>query len=318
MNALAKFAALLLAVVSSIVGPVAAGAAATEPLPGPGLVVEAAGQCPEREAVMAALRPVLGDEAMRSTSGLSRVSDLGDRFEVVALGQTRQYADPARDCAERARVAAVFITLAVNPPMFAMPPPPPPATRIVGPPPPPISTARPSGPTVWTSLAAAGRVDGGSGGASTDVAAGAELRAAIGHGALGAVATAGLLAPIESQLSSVVVHQQRFPCSVSLIGRRALSRMEGSASAGVALVPFTLSADGLATPKSGVRMDVGGRLAFELRFPVLDRRLAPFVDVHAEYFPRPYMIDVDPLGTIGSTGRLWLGATAGLSLDAGR
>src|SRR5437660_611079 len=116
VNALATFPALLLAVVGFTLGPVAASTAATE-APGTGLVVEAAGQCPEREALLGALRPVLGEEALRSTSGVSRVSDLGDRFEVIALGQTRQYADPARDCAERARVAAVFITLAVNPPM---------------------------------------------------------------------------------------------------------------------------------------------------------------------------------------------------------
>src|SRR5205814_3430832 len=132
VNALAQFPALLLA----LVGP-ADRTAAGEAAPGSGLVVEAAGQCPERAAVMAALQPVLGDEALRSTRGLSRVSDLGDRFEVVALGQTRQYADPNRDCAERARVAAVFIALTVMPPMFAMPSPPaPPAARVVAPPPP--------------------------------------------------------------------------------------------------------------------------------------------------------------------------------------
>jgi len=313
VNALAQFPALLLALVGPADGPAGSDAA-----PGTGLVVEAAGQCPERAAVMAALQPVLGEEALRSTHGLSRVSDLGDRFEVVALGQTRQYADPGRDCAERARVAAVFIALTVMPPMFAMPPPPAlPAARVVAPPPPVVRPA-PPGPTLWTSVGAGALVDGGSGGGSTDFAPGVEVNAAIGRGALGAAATAGFLAPIESRLSSVVVHQQRFPCSVGVIGRRALSRLEASVSAGVALVPFTLRADGLAAPQSGTRIDTGGRLAFELRFPVLDRRLAPFVDVHAEYFPRPYMIDVDPLGTIGSTGRFWLGATAGVSLDAGR
>src|SRR5262245_13057849 len=134
-------AALLLAVLA----PASEGAA--EGAPPAGLVVETAGQCPARDAVMAALRPVLGDEALRSTAGASRVSDLGDRFEVVALGQVRQYADPARDCAERARVAAVFITLTVKPPVFAMPaaPAPAPKVRVVAPPPAP---AAPAGPEV--------------------------------------------------------------------------------------------------------------------------------------------------------------------------
>ena len=293
-----------------------ASAAESQPAPSEGLVIEAAGQCPAREAVVAALLPVLGEEAMRTTAGASRVSDLGDRFEVTVLGQTRQYPDAARDCTERARVAAVFIALAVRPPVFAppAPPPPPPVVRAVAPaPPPPAPPA-----AAWRSVAVGARFDGGPGDRSPTLAAGAELRAALGLHAFGVVATAAILAPTERELSSVAVHEQRFPCSVAFTARRELARFEVAAALGLALVPFTLHADGLATSDPATRFDAGGRLALEVRLPLFARRLAPFVDVHAEYFPRAYAIDVDPLGSVGSTDKLWLGATVGASLDGYR
>jgi len=303
--------ALILAAAAS---PTAEGE--TQPAPSEGLVVETAGQCPARDAVMAALLPVLGEEAIRSTPGVSRVSDLGDRFEVTVLGQTRQYPDPARDCVERARVAAVFIALAVRPPVFApppTPPPPPPVIKTEAPPPP----AAPA-PAAWRSAAVGARFDSGSGDRSPSLAAGAELRAGLGLHAFGVVATAGILAPTERRLSSVAVHEQRFPCSVAFIVRRQLTGVEVAGALGVALVPFTLHADGLATSDPATRFDTGGRAALEIRLPLFDRRLAPFVDVHAEYFPRTYAIDVDPLGNVGSTGKFWVGATVGASLDGYR
>jgi hypothetical protein len=308
VNAISQSLAVLLA---ALVPP--PGAA-----PGPeratrgGLVVETAGQCPARDAVIAALRPVFGDEALRATPGVSRVSDLGDRFEVVARGHSRQYADAARDCAERARVAAVFITLAVKPPLFAV-------RAEAGPPPAPglVDAREPEAASsaIWARFGAGARVDGGSAGGPTAVTSGAELRGAIGRGSLGVIASAGILAPTESRLSSVVVRQQRFPCAVAAVGRRALWQLEGALSGGLALVPFTLRAEGLASPRPATRVDLGARLAFELRL-LRASWLSPFAEIHAEYFPRSYAVDVDPVGNVGATGRFWFGAAVGISFDA--
>jgi hypothetical protein len=300
-----------LALLLAALVPPAGAAPAGERAPRGALVVETVGQCPARDAVLAALRPVFGDEALRATPGVSRVSDLGDRFEVVARGQSRQYADAARDCAERARVAAVFITLAVKPPMFAV--------RAEAGPPGLVEAREPGGsaasPVVWARFGAGARVDGGSGGGPTAVTSGVELHGALGRGSLGVVASAGILAPIESRLSSVVVRQQRFPCAVAVVGRRALGQLEGAASAGVALVPFTLRAQGLASPRPATRVDAGARLAFQLRL-LRASWLSPFAEIHAEYFPRSYAVDVDPVGNVGATGRLWLGAALGVSFHA--
>src|SRR5207237_3879135 len=139
------------------------------------LVRGAQGSCPSGEAVRAALLAAL-TEAPVPNGQPPRVTDLGDRFQVDAAGQTGAFVDVARDCTERARVAAVFIALALSPPAAPerpAPPPPPP------PPPPPA----PGPPRRWFELAVEARLDGASFGApaKTRLAWGGEVRAALGR-----------------------------------------------------------------------------------------------------------------------------------------
>jgi hypothetical protein len=167
----------------------------------------------------------------------------------------------------------------------------------------------------WIDLGAAARFDSGP---SSEIGAafGFEARAAAGWRWLGVAATAGVLAPTESKLSSVTVRQQRFPLSVALTARRGISqRLAVAAAIGAALVPLTLRGESLDGASQSTRLDAGVRLALELRL-LATQRLAPFIGVHAELFPRAYQLDVDPLGTIGSTGRFWVGVAVGLSFDA--
>jgi hypothetical protein len=280
-------------------------AAVSPPLP-----VAVTGDCPSAAAVTAALGAALGSEAKAGAADVPRVTDQGDRFSVAALGQSRQYADPARDCDERARAAAVFIALVLNPP--ASPAPgvqdgAVPQAAVVAPPPAPASER-------WIDLAAAARVDGGP--PETSATFGVEARTAAGWRWLGLVATAGVLAPTESRFSSVTVRQQRFPLSVAITARREVSpRLAVAGAVGAALVPLTLRGEALDGASQAMRLDAGIRLAVELRIRAT-QRLAPFVDVHAEVFPRAYQLDVDPLGTVGSTGRLWVGTSIGLSFEA--
>ncbi|HEY5452468.1 MAG TPA: hypothetical protein VIQ54_27115 [Polyangia bacterium] len=269
--------------------------------------VAVTGDCPGAEAVTAALRSALGSDAKVGVSEPPRVSDQGDRFSVAAAGQVQQYADPGRDCEERARAAAVFIALALNPPLA--PPGPAPTVRDAPAPPPPPASAR------WLDLAVAARADGGPGQA-VGPAIGAEIHAAAGWRWLGVAATAGILAPSEGTYSSITVRQQRFPLSLALTARRDVSqRLAIAGAAGAALVPLTVRATAIDGGPSSTRLDAGIRLAFELRFRATPR-LAPFVDLHAEFFPRAYELQVDPLGTIGSTGRFWLGVSAGVAFEA--
>jgi hypothetical protein len=290
--------------------------------PVPGLVLDVSGQCPSRDAVLAALVPALTKDARVTDRVPLLVVDLGDRFQVAAGGQTRQYDDDGRDCVERARIAAVYIALALNPPMFQAPPPPPPppSPPIVERPAPAAPPAADTGASRWGRLGIAARVDGAAAGApssSTAIAAGGELRGAFGWRGLGVAASAGILSSTTNSFASVPVSERRFPCSIALTAHHRLATsLEIAGDLGVALVPFTLAGEGLQTSDASTRLDVGARLAVALAFPSLAGVAAPFVGLHAELYPRAYVVNVSPSGDIGETSRLWVGASAGVSVGS--
>ena len=270
--------------------------------------------CPTREAVAAALFPAVshlrpGRDPLPPDF---RIVDLGDAFEITAGGQAQRYADAPRDCLERARVAAVFVALAVNPPSILSPPPPPaPAAQM---PPTPVLERS------WLSVGVAARIDDALGGGSATAGgttAGGELEVAVGGGAFGLAATAGVVTSTESTIDAVRVGQHRFPCSLSAtVRRRASARLELRGELGASLTPFTLHGQGLETTLPVTRFDAGPRAAVELRFPM--RPLVPFVGLHAEYFPRTYEISVAPLGDIGATAPFQIGLSLGVAFEARR
>jgi hypothetical protein len=270
--------------------------------------------CPTREAVAAALFPAVshlrpGRDPLPPDF---RVLDLGEAFEITAGGQVQRYADAPRDCLERARVAAVFVALAVNPPSIQSPPPPPgPAAQVA---------STPVRARNWLSVGVAARIDDALGGGSATAGgttAGGELEVAVGRGAFGLAATAGVVTSTESTIDAVRVGQHRFPCSLSAtVRRRATTRVELRGHLGASLTPFTLHGQGLETTHPVTRFDAGARAAVELR--LLMRALVPFVSLHAEYFPRTYEISVAPLGDIGATAPFQIGLSLGAAFDAPR
>jgi len=298
------FVALLLAVLDSAGSDAPPSAAAP--------AIETTGSCPSAEQVSATLAPLVGSVAPdRLVGGGLRVNDLGDKFEVAAAGQTSQYVDAARDCSERARVAAVFIALALNPPL---------ASVDAGPPATP-SASEAVGPHWWARLALAGRIEhspNADGRSSPAVSLGGELRAAVGKGVLGAAVAGGVLAPTVVTFGSVPVRQQRFPFSVAATLRgKVRGPFELAGDLGFSFVVLRLRGEGLDTIDPATRLDVGGRGGLALSLVSPASRWAPFLALHVEYFPRPYEFEVGPLGRIGSTNHLWVGASAGLSWQTG-
>jgi hypothetical protein len=304
------FVALVLAVVD----PAGSDAPSSAAVP----AIEANGSCPTAEEVSATLAPLVGSLAPnRLVEGALRVNDLGDRFEVAAAGQTRQYLDAARDCSERARVAAVFIALALNPPA------PPTVPRVdAGPP------AEPSGPEVtgvpsplWARLALGGRIElapAADGRSSPAASFGGELQAAVGKAVFGAIVAGGVLAPTVVTFGSVQVRQQRLPFRVAATARHKIpGPFELTGDLGLSFVVLRLRGEGLDTVEPATRLDIGGRAGLALSLLSLASSWAPFLALHVEYFPRPYEFEVGPLGRIGSTNRLWLGASVGLSWQTG-
>ncbi|MFL5303899.1 MAG: hypothetical protein ACJ8F1_01745 [Polyangia bacterium] len=268
--------------------------------------------CPTRDAVAQALSPALGTKTSGTLPADVQITDAGDAFAVAVRGQVQRYSDPARDCVERARIAAVFVALALSPP--ATPPVPAPVPAIITAPPPP--PAAPPVATTTTTIRAtlAGRSDTGAGGgrtATSGTAIGGEARLSVGRRTLGIEATAGALSSTTTPLGEVRVHEQRFPCSVAATFRRhATTHVELVGALGVSLTPFTLHGQGLMPQSPGTRLDVGGRAELAARWT--GHAVAPFAGVHVEYFPRTYDIAVTPLNVIGTTAPLQVGVSAGL------
>jgi len=268
--------------------------------------------CPTREAVAAALFPAVahlrpGRDPLPPDF---RVVDLGDAFEIRAGGQVQRYADAPRDCVQRARVAAVFVDLALNPPSILPPPNPP---RLV------VRAPTLVGQRNWLSFGVAARIDdavGGGNNTAGGTTAGGELEVAAGRGVFGLAAAVGAVTSTENAIDAVRVGQRRFPCSFSATVRGRTAHMELRGDLGASLTPFTLHGQGLETTLPVTRFDAGARAAVELR--ILTRVLVPFVSLHAEYFPRTYEISVAPLGNIGATAPVQIGLSLGVAFDARR
>jgi hypothetical protein len=215
-------------------------------------------------------------------------------------------------------VAAVFVALILDPPAFQLVAAPPPA-----PPPPPIAApAPPPEEPRWLTLAVAALYDDartGGGAVLSGDAVGAEVQAAAGRRALGLVAAAGALTPTETTIGAVSVRQQRFPCSLAMLVRRPLAgRLELRGAGGVSLTPVRLRGPALATSMPATRLDAGARLAVEMWLFTRGGRVAPFVSLAAEYYPRAYAISVSPLGSVGSTAPVQIGLAVGIALEARR
>jgi hypothetical protein len=281
----------------------------------------AARSCPTRDAVAAAVSSAVAHlrPGLDPLPSDFRIVDLGDAFEVTAGGQAQQYADAARDCAERARVAAVFVALALNPPSLALPPAPAPAPAVGPGPVQPIEPP-PARRQSWISVGLAARLDGAVGGGANTTggtSAGGEIEVALGRGSIGVEATAGVVTSTETAIGSVRVGERRFPCSLSAaLRRRTTAHLEVRAGLGLSLTPLTLRGQGLDSTLPVTRLDVGARLAIELR--VVELALAPFASLHLEYFPRTYDIAVDPLGDIGTTAPFQIGLSLGMAFDTWR
>lgn len=317
---------------------------------GTDLVLEVSGECPARDAIRRALDPLLGPaqtkvpQSERRTLS-ARVTDRGPEFEVAAAAQVATYLDQGRDCDERARVAAVFIALAFFPPasQVTLPPALPPTAPRVEPLPPAGAPAAPEAPspppttppspssalfgtasgpsygrapegrdTWWVALSAGMRLDGAPGvGLPDGPTFGGELWATAGRGRFGLFASAAALADNVSRRATVRVHQRRFPLAIGATAQHTShDGWRAGMDLGVAAAPFTLRGEDLLPSTPERRVDIGARAALHLRLPLFAHRWAAALAVHADYFPRVYVVQVDPVGRIGSSSELWIGASA--------
>ena len=290
------------------------GAAPVEP----SAAIAGTSKCPTPSAVWTEVTTLLPHDrlqerlhALASSTPLVDVSDGGATVRVVAAGRVREFREEARDCAYRARVAAVFAALTIDPAAMIAPPVPPAANAPTAP---PLAAAPPPAPVpalVRIELGLA--VDAGVNTSTTALHGGGALRLAAGRGRLAFVAGVTPLLPTDVSVGGVLLRQWRLPADVGVRGRATSATVEAYGELGIAAALLSERALDLARADSGATVELGVRGAVGYRLATASR-FAPFVALQAELVPFPPAILALPQGVAGHTPLLWIGATAGVSM----
>jgi len=285
-------------------------------------VVQGTSACPEPRAVWAALGALVVidgvEPRLRALPGGPppvEVTDRGAAFRVRVGDRTRDYEDTARDCGNRAKLAALFVALAADSaedPLPAKPPEAPPA------PPPPVNVtasqppaARPVGRhTLSLEVGADARVAIG----ASSTAPGALVQLAFERGRWELTAGARGGAPAEATIGEVHVRQWRVAAQLAARVRLGDDRpVFPFLELGAVAALLSERATDLATARAGEAGELGIVGGGGVRF--LRRGWgSAFVLVEAELDPAPPTISALPAGEVGRTPRLWAGAAAGVSV----
>ena len=292
----------------------------------PGILDPVVGEslCPLPEAIWQELVTLVPREHLISRlrgpatkSAPIRVEDLGAMFRILVLDKVREYREEARDCAYRAKVAALFAALIIDPaalldaglcerPPCSTPPAPvpptPPATKALPALPPQPLVRLEFGPTLITGLGA------------EHLAAhwGGALRLALGRGRVVPVLGAAGLWPADTRIGGVHLRQWRVPVDLGIRATLWGSWIDFYGELGLAFALLSERGLDLASPRSPTGLEVGGRVGLGAR---LARRagLTPFLSLQAEFLPDPPSVSALPEGLAGRTPYVWMGACAGAS-----
>jgi len=265
--------------------------------------------CPRPEMVLAELATLLPPErlsarlrALPATPAVELI-DLGAPFQVVVGGKVREYRDEAHDCAQRARVAAVFVAMTIDPASIVAPPPAPPA--------PVAAVASPEQPPALPGarFGVGAAIDAGVGSPDPVAQGGLDLRLTVGRRPVAFVAGALLLWPVDTTVGGVRVHQSRLPIDAGVRLNFAGQRFAAYADLGLCAAVLSETALDLAAANGRTTIELGARGA--LGFRTGTARFAWFGALHAELMPRPAEIYALPQGVAGRTPYVWIGASAG-------
>jgi hypothetical protein len=294
---------------------------AAPPAPGdPAAAIGGPSTCPRPDAVLDELLTLVPRERLearlravaRGKTPVVEIVDLGVPYRIIAAGQVREYRDESHDCAYRARIAAVFVALAIDPAeLVTAPPPPPPIAAPPSPSPPPApAVVEPASTSARLDLGAAAL--GGIGPDDRVGQFGVELRWAGGRGRIGPEAGLLALLPVDNTAGGVRLRQWRLPVDAGVRARLTGPRLEPYGEIGIAAALLSERALDLASPRSQTALELGVRVAVGLH--AARGRWAPFAALAAELVPDPPAVFALPAGTVGHTPLLWVGATAGASL----
>ena len=298
-----------------------APAAGAAPPPSVRMVGEEA-SCPTPAQVVTVLRRLLPRTKVTAESGQparedAAIADEGAQYRVTIAGQERSFVDGARQCAERARHAAVFVALVLDPPMIPEPSEPSPAP----------SSAPPAAP-VPERPAAASRAPQLF--PPVDLTFGAIVQAAPAAGPRHAAVAGGLMAWVRAkqrglhlalgagvlrgalQYDGAAADAWWLPLHVAAGFNFRTERWEGGGEIGPNATLLSVIGRDLEQAQSQVRLEWGGRAAGFSRF-WFSKNFALYLSGEALVRPWTYALLIDPQGQVGFTPVLWLGASAGLS-----
>lgn len=261
------------------------------------------------------LEPLIGHEhklardqgASGEPGARATVRDLGERYEIEVSGVLNAQADAARDCAERARVAAVFIAMNVRAPTLPREEPREPAPTVPASSPAPATETTPTwqlslGAFASLAYVPSARVSGGGG---------LELWLTRAHLRLGL--TSGALSASELAIDPGSGHVEllRLPSNLWAGAMWRISRFELGALLGPALDALRAQGRDLTRSESGWRVNLGGALALQSRL-VLGAGWSLGALVSGSFFPRSYQLQVAPDARSAETPRFWLTAQLGV------
>jgi hypothetical protein len=260
-----------------------------------------ASDCPRQGDIVAALGQVVATDGADAAVSEIAVRDLGASWHIEVRGRASTYAEPARNCAERARVAAVFAALVLAPPdrdedAEAATSSDQAASR---------SYRLPLTVELAPLLAVAA-------GANVPLGGGGQLRIAHSGQHLGLAGGAEATAFSKLDAGTYGASVTRIAFDVSAREAWSSESLGFAAELGPYLALLRVRGTGLYENGTSNHVDAGGRAAFTAR---LRGRLAPFMSVQAALGARRVDLVVDPGGTLGHVPRLWLGLSAGVALD---
>jgi hypothetical protein len=238
------------------------------------------------------------------------LEDRGEELSIRVAAEARILKDPARSCAERARSAAVFIGLTLDPPAF-------PAAAAPVAPQEPRQPAREhrEGPALRVSveLGPLVRVAPAASYREVPVLLGLGGRLVVGR-TLGGSLGLGAFLPTTLRLDSADVRVVWLPLDLALRATASAGRAELSVEGGPELAWLVATGQRVENAKTSVRAEVGLRLALlaSWRF---GSALRGVMGLHATVFPSRYDFELSPGLHAGKTPLWWVGGSLGVAFD---
>jgi hypothetical protein len=265
--------------------------------------------CPSVQAFSAALGEIIGD--VRIVSGATagalhvEISDEHTAYRIRVGATERAFTEPANDCAERARKAAVFVALILEPPIVDLAEPP--TTALVAPRK-PLPTKR---PRLALQLDVAAAIETAS--AWHLVSGGPALGMFVGSERVGAVLGVTAMSSNQIAIGGTTASLTRWPFVTGVRGRTTRGPLALALDGDLAISRVVAQGLDAMLGVRSTRWELGLRGVARIEYWP-HRQFAVFADVQADGIPRPYHLVVPTAGGVaGTMPRWWVGGVVGIT-----